>query len=163
MSPLRILLVVFGSIIGIGLLLAVLVPAPDVRSGPAPVAQATPAPEPTPEPETFSGTSPTCGPVVGQTAQDLANVQTFCGKGIASGAVVGAHATQSLLWLKVSRDMADAMRADSLTTEQLVLTWMRGWKATTGLPSVSVTVEWQDVEIAKGDTTLLSGDKVTLR
>ena len=70
---------------------------------------------------------------------------------------------ESLLWVKVSRPMAEQMLADRLTSEQVVLNWMRGWKQLSGSSSVTVTVEWEDVQIAKGQTTLFSGDKVTFR
>ena len=59
--------------------------------------------------------------------------------------------------------MAEQMLADRLTSEQVVLNWMRGWKQLSGSSSVTVTVEWGDVQIAKGQTTLFSGDKVTFR
>ena len=38
---------------------------------------------------------------------------------------VWAYAMSSILRIKVSRPMADQMRADRLTAEQLVKTWMR--------------------------------------
>jgi hypothetical protein len=55
------------------------------------------------------------------------------------------------------------MMRDSLTTEQVVKNWMAAWKELSGSLSVVVHVEWQDVEVAKGDTTVFSGDKVTIR
>ena len=68
----------------------------------------------------------------------------------------------SLLWLKVTRPMAAEIRgADSRDVEKVVLVWMKGWKQLSGSESVTVSVEWQDVEIATGQT-LLSGDKVAL-
>ena len=110
-----------------------------------------------------SGSSPTCGPINGKTQKDLENVRTFCEKGIPNEVVVGAYAMDSLLWVKVGRKMADEMRADRLSTEQLVLTWMKGWKQISGSKSVMVKVEWKNVEIVNGQTTLFSGDKVTIR
>lgn len=107
------------------------------------------------------GTSPTCGPINGKTRADLEHERTFCAQGITTGAVEGAYAMESLLWVKVSEAMARALRADHLRGEQLVKTWMRGWKSVTGSKAVTVTVEWRDVEIAEGETTLLSGDQVT--
>ena len=67
------------------------------------------------------------------------------------------------MWVKVSRPVADYMRKDTLTTEQVVKNWMAAWKKHSGSSAVTVHVEWQDVEIAKGQTTILSGDKVTIR
>ena len=40
---------------------------------------------------------------------------------------------------------------------------MAAWKKLSGSLSVTVYVECQDVEIAKGDTTIFSGDKVTVK
>ena len=111
--------------------------------------------------ESFSGRSETCGPITGQTKQDLENVQAFC-RAVPEGAAVGAYAMQSLLWVKVTRSMAEAMRADRLSAEQLVKTWMTGWKSLSGSGAVTVQVEWRDVLIAEGQTTLFSGDRVTI-
>lgn len=77
--------------------------------------------------------------------------------------VEGAYATDSLLWVKVTRVMADQMAHDRLSTEQLVKTWMRGWKQITGRKAVTVTIEWRKVEIAKGQTTITGTDRVTVR
>ena len=112
---------------------------------------------------TFSATSPSCVEVVGASAKDRDAALAFCTKGISTGAVDGIIAHESLLHIKVPRAMADAMRKDRASTEQLVKTWMRGWRQHTGLTAVTITVEWMDVEIAKGDTTVLSGDRVTIR
>ena len=104
-----------------------------------------------------------CGHIGGKTQQDLRNVEEFCSVGITTGATEGAYAMGSLLWIKLTRPMADQIRAaDSLDAESLVRSWMRRWKQLSGSRSVTVTVEWREIEIAKGETTLLSGDKVTL-
>ncbi len=113
--------------------------------------------------DSFSGRSPKCGPVIGKTQQDLRNVEEFCSVGIPAGAVEGAYAMGSLLWIKITRPMADQLRAaNSLDAESLVRNWMRGWKQLSKSKAVTVTIEWRDIEIAKGETTLLSGDKVTI-
>jgi len=101
--------------------------------------------------------------VSGKTERDLENVDSFCKQGIRAGAVVSAYANGTILRVKVSRGMADGMRADRLSAEQLVRLWMKGWKQNTGEPVVSVTVKWEDVEIATGETTIFSGDQVTIR
>ena len=111
--------------------------------------------------QSFSGRSETCGPITGQTKQDLQNVQAFC-RAVPESAAIGAYAMQSLLWVKVTRDMAEAMPADRLSAEQLVKTWMRGWKSLSGSKAVTIQVEWGDVQIAEGRTTLFSGDRVTI-
>lgn len=111
----------------------------------------------------IAGQNNPCGKVSGQTDTDKKNVAAFCTKGIAKGVVTNAHGMESLLWLSVTREMADSMRADKLSTEQLVKVWMKGWRLTTERKSVTVYVMWKDVEIAKGDTTLFSGDVVTIK
>ena len=111
----------------------------------------------------FSSRSPKCGPVNGKTQQDLRNVEEFCAVGIPAGAVEGAYAMGSLLWVKITRPMADQIRAaNSLDAESLVRVWMRGWKQLSKSQAVTVTIEWRDIEIAKGETTMFSGDKVTI-
>ena len=115
--------------------------------------------------DSFSGRSPTCGPINGQTQQDLQNVRQFCSAGIPSDlSVEGAYATGSLLWIKIPRSTANIFRAlDSLDSESVMLNWMKAWKQLSGSRAVTVYLEWQEIEIAKGETTLFSGDKVTIR
>jgi hypothetical protein len=112
--------------------------------------------------QSIMGPSPTCGPVNGKSSIDRQNVLTFCKENIVKGTVVGAEAIESLLWIKVSRDMADQMRADRLNTEQIVKNWMTEWRKITGSKAVTVYVKWEDVEIATGGNTALSGDRVTI-
>jgi hypothetical protein len=110
-----------------------------------------------------TGKSPTCGQVDGKTAKDRDNALAFCKAGVPEAGVISSiSAIKSLLWVKVSREIAEMMRRDRLTTEQLVKNWMKAWKHLSGSKAVTVYVEWKDVEIAKGDTTLFSGDKVTI-
>jgi hypothetical protein len=110
-----------------------------------------------------SGKSSTCGSVAGKTQADLDNVLKFCSAAVPKDLeVTGAFAMETLLWVKISRALANIMRNDRLSTEQVVKNWMKGWKGLTGKQAVTVTVEWQDVKIAEGTTTLLSGDKVTI-
>ena len=105
----------------------------------------------------------TCGTVIGKTSADEQNVRRFCREGIPEGVATGAYATRGLLWIKVSYDMAQAMVSDPLRTEQLIKTWMKGWKKNCGSQVVTIYVEWKDTEIARGETSAFSGDKVTLR
>lgn len=113
--------------------------------------------------QTIAGQSALCGQVVGKTATDRDHALAFCSKGLVDGTVTGVIAMDSLVWFKVSRPMADAFRVDRLSAEQLVKRWMSTWRTITGRKAVTVYVEWQDVEIAKGDTTLVRGDVVTFR
>ena len=64
---------------------------------------------------------------------------------------------------KVDYEIAQALMVNRLQAEQLVKTWMARWKQLSGSNSVTVTVEWKDTEIAIGETTIFSGDKVTLK
>lgn len=109
------------------------------------------------------GSSATCGAVSGKTPKDLANLTAFCANGIAKGAVVSADAMDSLLWLTVSRPMADQFRADKLSAEQLVKTWMRGWRMHSGQRVVSVQVKLADVVVANGDTTFAGEDRISIK
>lgn len=102
-----------------------------------------------------------CGPISGDTQEDLQNVKTFCDP-LPTGVIVGVSAMEMMLWVKVNRASADLLRLDRLTTEQLVLNWMHLWKQITDSPVVTVYIEWKAVEIASGQTTVFSGDKVTI-
>ena len=112
--------------------------------------------------DTKTGQSETCGDVAGETAADVANVIEFCSKGIGEGAVVGAYAMESLLWVKITQAMAQAMLQDRLGSRQLMSIWMKGWRQITDSRAVTIFVELGDIEIAKGDTTWLGEDRVTL-
>ena len=109
----------------------------------------------------LSGASPTCGPISGHTQQDLDNVRAFCDT-LPEDTAVGAYATNSALWMTVDRPMANQIRADRRSAEQLVLAWMADWKQLTGSQSVAVTVRWGDIRLAKGETSPSDGDRVTV-
>ena len=163
-------------IFGFFVLLAILVPGPEERGeneaaetdsetpeeqAPAEVVSAV---EPTQsESDSFERQSEMCGQIIGQTAEDLRNLQEFCSDYISKGAVSGSYAAESLLWIKVPREIAEVMQADRLGTEQLVRSWMQGWKNKTDRNAVTVTVEWRDVEIAVGETSWSGRDEVTIR
>lgn len=111
----------------------------------------------------LSEKSKTCGTVTGPTEPDVNRAVMFCDQGVAAGMVVGVIADGPVLTIKVTREGADAMRGDRLSGEQLVKTWMRGWKNLSQSQAVTVDVEWEQVTIAKGQTTITSGDQVTFR
>ena len=123
---------------------------------------ATPTAAQDEEVEVVSGTSDTCGPIFGWTEQDIENVETFCAF-IPEGATTTVFARDMILWVKVPKGIAEALIADSLQTEQIVKNWMSLWKEISDSLSVTIYVQWEDVEIAKGDTTLFRGDQVTIR
>ena len=108
----------------------------------------------------FSGGSPTCGPIGGQTLQDLDKVRIFC-EALPKDTTVGAYATDSVLVVRVSRAVAEQIRTDRARAEQLVLTWMSDWRRVSGFQSVTVTIRWEEIRLARGRTTP-SGDQVTL-
>lgn len=110
---------------------------------------------------TFPAKSERCREVVGDSAAARNAALSFCEKGVVPGTVTGVIAMDSLLFVKATRAFVDALRADHIQAEQLIKVWMRGWKAESGHRSVTVTIELGDVEIATGQTTLLSGDVVT--
>lgn len=111
----------------------------------------------------FTGRSPTCGPIVGNSRADLQNVKRFCSKAVVKGTVVGVYAKREILWVKINEGMARDMTYDSLGSERMVKLWMKGWKMITGSQVVTVYVEWGDIEIAKGQTTAFSGDTVSFK
>lgn len=109
-------------------------------------------------------TSPTCGRLIGSTQKDVDRLKVFCGAAIPKDAgVVQARAMETLLWIQVNRDMANALRIDRLSTEQIVKNWMRAWKGLSGSAAVTVYVQWQDVDVVKGDTSMFSGDVITIK
>jgi hypothetical protein len=118
----------------------------------------------TPEAATKSAKSETCRDAFGQTQKDLDNALAFCKESVPPDLnVQGVIAMESLLWVKVPRTLANVMMRDKLTTEQVVKNWMAAWKKHSGSKSVTVHVEWQDVEIAKRQTSLFRGDTVTVK
>lgn len=104
--------------------------------------------------------SATCGEIAANSKTDFEHAHKFCSEGVASGVIVGVIAHQSILTLKVTELMAREMRADRLRSEQLVRNWIKLWRGIWGRPSVTVEVEWNDVRIATGDTTVTAGDRV---
>ena len=139
-------------------------PASRSTSTPGPVASSAPAPVEK-EPKPADRKSPTCRRISGETTADLDHLEAFCAAAIPKGLqIVGARAFESLVWIQINRELADTMRADRLSTESVVKTWMAQWRAALGKGhAVTVYVQWQDIEIAKGDTSLLSGDVVTVK
>ena len=77
--------------------------------------------------------------------------------------VIGAIAFDALLYVKVSRKIAEYMLAQRLETEQLLRAWLPNWKQITGWSAITITVEWERVMIVKGKATVFRGDVVTFR
>jgi hypothetical protein len=114
--------------------------------------------------QTFSAKSGTCQEALGRTQKDLNNALAFCQKVVPKEMdIQGVTANDSLVHIKVVRGLANSLMADKLGAEQTVKVWMNTWKNISGSKAVTVFVEWGDVEVAKGQTTILSGDKVTIK
>ncbi len=111
----------------------------------------------------FTSPSPTCIQVIGKTTKERDNALDFCAKGVKPGLVVGVMVNETLVYIKVTRLTVDAFQYDRLTAEQIVLNWMKAWKAYSGSKVITVYVEWGDVEIARGETTIFNGDQVTIK
>ncbi len=108
--------------------------------------------------------SPTCKEAHGATARDLDNALTFCAANIPRDLEIqGVLAMESVLWLKVSQRLADVMRKNDQSTERIVKHWMKEWKTLSGSDAVTVSLELQDVEIARGQASSSGGDRVTVR
>ena len=99
--------------------------------------------------------------MVGESSDDLSNLQKFCAAMPASGVIESVRGMQTLLFVKVGRETVDLLLADRLTTKSIMKMWMTTWKNVTDRQAVTVTLEWRNVEIAEGSTTLFSGDVVT--
>lgn len=114
--------------------------------------------------QTASPTFGACKTARGSTGKDLNNALAFCRQVVLKEMdIQGVIANDSIVHIKVVRDFANALMADRLSAEQLIIQWMSSWKTISGSSAVAVFVEWNDVEVAKGQTTLLSGDEVTIK
>ena len=74
-----------------------------------------------------------------------------------------AYAIESLLFLKVPRSIAEIMLRNDLQTERLMLHWMEDWKRISGSAVVTITVEWGEIVIVEGQTTVFRGDVIRFR
>ena len=92
---------------------------------------------------------------------DLDAARAFC-LAFEAGLIEGVTADGVLLDLWVGPGLATEMLTDEDATRKVVLNLRNGWKAVSYSTSVVVTINWDNVEIAKGDTTVLRGDVVTL-
>jgi len=108
--------------------------------------------------------SATCGRIEGSTARDADNAEIFCRSWVPAQFKVNAvTADTNRIWISVPQFIATALNADDLMAEQLVRGWMAKWRGQTGESSVIVRVMWGEIELAKGQPTMFSGDEVKLR
>ena len=110
----------------------------------------------------YTGRSAHCGEIAGGTREIAQNVALMC-EALPDRIFSGAYAIETLLFLKVSQNMAGIMLRSDLQTERLMLLWMKEWKRITGSAVVTITVEWGDVMIVEGQTTVFRGDVITFR
>ena len=110
----------------------------------------------------YTGTGGHCREVVGQTREIAQNVASMC-ETLPDRLFSGAYAIESLLFLKVPRSIAEIMLRNKTGTENLMLRWMKDWKRISGYQVVTITVEWGEIVIAEGQTTVLRGDVVRFR
>ena len=91
---------------------------------------------------------------------DLQAARSFCSF-FDPGLMTGVTADGPVLSLWVGEDLARGLIDDQLQGRQTVLDVMKMWKELTGATSVVVTVYWKDVQVVKGDTTVMRGDVVS--
>ena len=101
-----------------------------------------------------------------KSAEDLVNVKELCATAMPAALDslvdrVEAYGLQLYIHVK-SKELAYKMRLDPLSTKRLVLSWMGHWKRINDSPVVTVTIEWDGVKIATGDTSVFSGDQVEI-
>ncbi len=65
---------------------------------------------------------------------------------------VSFNSRESLLFVNLTRDLADLLRTDQLTTEVIVNQWLDSWRTITGWRAVTVNVAWQGANVVTGDT-----------
>ena len=142
------------------------------KAEPAPVRSPVPTPAATtsvvvPKPTASTTTdgyldSPggNCGRIMARDRDDLDAARGFCSF-FDSGLMTGVTADGPALSLWVGEDLARALIADQLKGRQTVLDLMKMWKVLSGVTSLVVTVYWQDVDVVRGDTTVMRGDMVT--
>jgi hypothetical protein len=112
----------------------------------------------------LTATSPTCGSVRGSSTKDVQAALTFCAKAIpANGSVVGVRANDDSLRVSVIRQFANEMMADRLSAERLVQVWITGWEQERGVRGAWVHVEWEGVEIARGEPRAGGRSEVTIK
>lgn len=111
-----------------------------------------------------TGRSPTCGQMSGQDQKDLDNVKWVCEKVfLEDGVAESVSGDGPTLVIRVTEIAAKFMDADTLWTEQLMHDLMAIWKKLSESSRVTVRIEWRDVEIVIGRTTLFGADRITFR
>lgn len=137
-------------------------------AAPVPVVEAAVTDEPIVRPKserTFAFHN-TCGMINGLTPKDLQHVELFCDllPVETKEAVDGIpRATDTILYISVTRPFAYALMQDKLAGEQIVLSLMKIWKKACGDTKVTIYFKYGDVEVARGDFKMFGGDQVTIK
>ena len=100
--------------------------------------------------------------MVGQTQQDLANLERFCSH-VPTGFATYAYSAKLVLSIGVPHEIADYMVDVSWKTEILMESYLALWKEISDSDSVMVYIEWEGEEIAGGFTSVLTGDLISVR
>jgi hypothetical protein len=107
------------------------------------------------------GASLLCGPVTGRTVRNRDDGLSFCSDEITPGVITELIADDAVVRIRVTARLADAMRDDRVSGDELVTKWLRRWRAVTNGTTVTLLVESNNVEIVKGSTSPDHGDQVT--
>lgn len=100
-----------------------------------------------------------CGMLVGESADDLTDLQQFCRRAIVHGEVTTATADEDALRLHVSPAVADTLRVPG-TARRLVRAWVRNWREVRDDGGVRVVVEHAGEALAVGEDSFLQGEEV---
>jgi hypothetical protein len=114
----------------------------------------------TSSPPSVTGTSLLCGSVTGRTVRDRDDAIGFCSDEITPGVITDLVADNSTVRIRVTARLADAMREDRSSGEELVVKWLRRWRTVTSGTAVTLLVESNGVEIVRGAASADRADQV---
>jgi hypothetical protein len=115
----------------------------------------------TPPPPALTSPSLLCGPVTGRTARDRDDGLSFCSDEITPGVITELIADSAMVRIKVTARLADAMRDDRVSGEELVVKWLRRWRIITNGAPLTLVVESSNVEVVRGVASAERDDQVT--
>jgi hypothetical protein len=107
------------------------------------------------------GTSFLCGPVTGRTVRNRDDALSFCSDEITPGVITELIADDALVRIRVTARLADAMRDDRVSGDELVTKWLRRWRTVTNGTAVTLLVESNSVEVVRGSASPDRGEQVT--
>jgi hypothetical protein len=115
----------------------------------------------TSSPPSVTGTPLRCGSVTGRTTKDRDDALRFCSDEITLGIITEVIADDSVVRILVTTRLADAMREDRVSAEELVTKWLRWWCTVTDDTAVTLVIESNSVEVVRGSTAPDRDDRVT--